>query len=146
MRIWSLHPQYLDAKGLVALWRESLLAKKVLQGRTRGYQHHPQLDRFRARHDSVQLIDRYLSEVYAEALERGYAFDRKKIGRKLSAEKIAVTKGQLQYEFEHLKKKLRRRDRKKFAAVVDISFPKPHPLFKIVRGAIEKWEKINPAI
>jgi hypothetical protein len=31
MRIWSLHPKYLDSKGLVALWRESLLAKNVLR-------------------------------------------------------------------------------------------------------------------
>lgn len=32
MRLWSLHPSYLDAVGLVALWREGLLARKVLQG------------------------------------------------------------------------------------------------------------------
>jgi hypothetical protein len=32
MRLWSLHPRYLDAKGLQAVWREGLLAKKVLQG------------------------------------------------------------------------------------------------------------------
>lgn len=37
MRIWSLHPSYLDAKGLVALWRETLLAQKVLLGATVGY-------------------------------------------------------------------------------------------------------------
>jgi hypothetical protein len=29
-RIWSLHPKYLDARGLVALWREGLLAQAVL--------------------------------------------------------------------------------------------------------------------
>lgn len=43
MRLWSLHPQYLDAKGLVALWREGLLAQAVLAGQTRGYKRHPQL-------------------------------------------------------------------------------------------------------
>ena len=47
MRIWSLHPRYLDAKGLVAVWRETLLAKHVLEGKTKGYKNHPQLNRFR---------------------------------------------------------------------------------------------------
>jgi hypothetical protein len=47
MRIWSIHPKYLDIKGLVALWREALLAKHVLEGRTKGYRNHPQLDRFK---------------------------------------------------------------------------------------------------
>lgn len=46
MRIWSVHPSLLDAKGLVACWRETLLAQKVLQGLTKGYKNHPQLDRF----------------------------------------------------------------------------------------------------
>ena len=36
MRLWSLHPRYLDAKGLVALWREGLLAQAVLKGQTKG--------------------------------------------------------------------------------------------------------------
>jgi hypothetical protein len=33
MRLWSLHPEYLDANGLVALWREALLAQAFLQGK-----------------------------------------------------------------------------------------------------------------
>jgi len=37
MRLWTIHPKYLDAKGLVALWRETLLAKHVLEGKTPGY-------------------------------------------------------------------------------------------------------------
>lgn len=36
MRLWSLHPNCLDAQGLVALWREALLAQAVLRGQTRG--------------------------------------------------------------------------------------------------------------
>jgi hypothetical protein len=27
MRIWTVHPRYLDPKGLVAAWREALLAQ-----------------------------------------------------------------------------------------------------------------------
>ena len=51
MRLWTLHPRYLDARGLVALWREALLAQKVLRGKTRGYRAHPQLQRFREQAD-----------------------------------------------------------------------------------------------
>lgn len=37
MRLWSIHPRYLDTKGLVALWRETLLlAQAVLFGNTKG--------------------------------------------------------------------------------------------------------------
>ena len=43
MRLWSIHPRYLDSMGLVALWREALLAQAVLRGETKGYKFHPQL-------------------------------------------------------------------------------------------------------
>ena len=58
MRLWSIHPRSLDARGLVALWREGLLARKVLRGRTRGYRHHPQLQRFRDLRDPVAAIEK----------------------------------------------------------------------------------------
>jgi len=56
MRLWSLHPAYLDARGLGALWREGLLAQAVLRGKTRGYRSHPQLERWRAR-DPREMTD-----------------------------------------------------------------------------------------
>ncbi|MFZ2406304.1 MAG: pyrimidine dimer DNA glycosylase/endonuclease V [Methylobacter sp.] len=43
--------------GLLALWREALLAQKVLRGESRGYRHHPQLARFR------ELVDPRLSKL-----------------------------------------------------------------------------------
>ena len=55
MRIWSLHPQYLDRQGLTAAWREGLLAQKVLTGTTKGYRNHPQLRRFRAAGDGSAM-------------------------------------------------------------------------------------------
>jgi hypothetical protein len=58
MRLWSLHPCYLDRQGLLALWREALLAQKMLQGQTRGYRFHPQLERFRAQSDPSAAIAR----------------------------------------------------------------------------------------
>ena len=67
MRLWSLHPGYLDSQGLVALWREALLAQKVLAGKTRGYKNHPQLERFKAHPHPPQAIAAYLVSVWEEA-------------------------------------------------------------------------------
>jgi hypothetical protein len=130
MRLWGIHPKYLDAKGLVALWRESLLAKKVLEGKTRGYQHHPQLDRFKAQTNPVAYINSYLVGVLEESCRRGYCFDKTKIGRVRTRGKIKVTKAELAAEFEHLKGKLKRRDKKAYSAAIKIKVPEPHPLFR----------------
>ncbi|HEX2668338.1 MAG TPA: pyrimidine dimer DNA glycosylase/endonuclease V [Gammaproteobacteria bacterium] len=141
MRLWSLHPRYLDSKGLVALWREALLAQAVLQGKTKGYKHHPQLRRFQESKRPRQLIAAYLRAVHAEATRRGYNFDASKIGRgKLVPRSLKVTRGQMEYEWQHLNKKLRKRDpdwRKQFS---DLKVTKPHPLFRMVRGDREDWE------
>lgn len=104
MRLWSLNPCYLDAKGLVALWREALLAQKVLAGETRGYTRHPQLIRFRRCPDPRGAIAFYLSAVCDEADRRGYNFDRAKIDERDFNGSLAVTEGQVIYEWEHLKK------------------------------------------
>src|ERR1700753_3542232 len=100
MRLWTLHPKYLDAKGLVALWREALLAQKVLRGKTKGYRHHPQLIRFREHARPVTAIATYLDFVYEEATRRGYQFDGSKIARHRGAIELDETKGQLFYEWE----------------------------------------------
>ena len=79
MSLWSMHPRYLDRTGLVALWRQALLAQQVLAGRTRGYRRHPQLERFRALHCSSAAIGAYLGTIADEAQRRGYRFHRAKI-------------------------------------------------------------------
>ncbi|MRT92705.1 pyrimidine dimer DNA glycosylase/endonuclease V [Ancylomarina sp. 16SWW S1-10-2] len=140
MRIWSLHPKYLDAKGLVALWRETLLAKNVLQGNTKGYKNHPQLIRFKATDNPLDRINQYLAEVYEEALRRNYNFNRSKIDWQFTASKIAVTDGQIQYEKEHLLKKLEVRDLEKFHILSKETVIELHPLFHLVQGDIEDWE------
>ncbi len=142
MRLWSLHPQYLDVKGLLALWREGLLAQKVLQGKTRGYRSHPQLNRFKAHPFPRAAMGRYLLEVWNEADQRGYSFERKKIKnafRKTGA--IPVERGQLRYEWEHLKEKLRRRDPVRLKTMKKARLPRPHPSFRIIPGGIADWEK-----
>ncbi|NOT52771.1 MAG: hypothetical protein HOP10_16015 [Chitinophagaceae bacterium] len=140
MRIWSLHPKYLDAKGLVALWRETLLAKHVLEGKTKGYKNHPQLNRFKKLKYPCAAIDQYLSAVYDEALSREYNFDRTKFRQRNKPVKITVTQGQIDYETTHLLKKLRLRDAKKYKEVKAEKMYEVHPLFRIVKGGIEEWE------
>lgn len=142
MRIWSIHPCYLDAKGLVALWREGLLAQKVLQGDTRGYRNHPQLLRFRRTTNPVGAIACYLLGVAEEADERGYNFDRGRIVQRRIRSRLTVTDGQLQYEFDHLLAKLRQRAPGLHTGLYNIKRVKPHPLFDRISGTVEEWEVV----
>jgi len=143
MRLWSLHPRYLDAQGLVALWREALLARAVLRGDTVGYRHHPQLQRFRACRAPRSAINAYVAAVYAEALSRGYAFDRSKVSRVVGAQQIITTDGQLQYEWSWLLHKLRRRNPAAYRRHHDVSAPVAHPLFAVVQGPVCEWERVR---
>lgn len=140
MRLWTLHPKYLDAKGLVALWREALLAQKVLRGATKGYRHHPQLRRFQAQPQPAAALAAYLKAVHAEATRRGYDFNGSKIGRRQARKRIPETTGQLLYEWKHLKRKLRSRAPQVLAAFRGVKEPEPHPLFKLVPGGVQDWE------
>lgn len=139
MRLWSLHPKNLDRQGLLALWREGLLAKKVLKGGTKGYANHPQLQRFRSHADSGAAINHFLHVVADEAQRRGYHFDRSKLQAVDGVELISVTSGQVEYEFEHLRKKLSARD----PARVDTLTNDVHPLFRVIDGPVERWEIVK---
>ena len=143
MRLWSLHPKYLDRQGLLALWREALLAQAVLRGKTKGYRHHPQLLRFRESRDPAAAIGAYLRNVHAEAASRGYHFDRGKILRIGTSGKIHVTRGQLAYEFSHLLKKLRKRDPVRHRSIRQTSRVVPNPVFVVVPGDIAVWENVS---
>ena len=143
MRLWTLHPRHLDAAGLVALWREALLAQAVLLGRTRGYTRHPQLQRFQAAADPVACIARYLLVVADEATARGYSFDAARIVAAESPHRpIAETRGQLLYEWEHLGHKLQRRSPTWYHDQVANAQPTAHPLFRIVAGGVRDWERV----
>lgn len=143
MRLWTLHPKYLDARGLVALWREGLLAKAVLRGRTRGYRRHPQLIRFWRMREPVAAIRKYLDAVQEEASRRAYRFDRRKIGSGKRAGSIRATSGQLGYEWLHLKTKVSVRSRSWFLTLSRVRRPDAHPLFRVVPGRVEKWEVLR---
>lgn len=150
MRLWSLHPQYLDRQGLLACWREALLAQKVLEGGTKGYKNHPQLERFKQFKNSLDYIGAYLLPIWFEANSRGYNFESAKILRH-NVLSLPVTQGQVNFEFGHLQNKLWLRDRKQWCinskeserfsihvTVVDI---KIHPMFYLVKGEKESWER-----
>ena len=132
MRLWSLHPKYLDTKGLTAVWREGLLAKAIIEGKTSAYEKHPQMIRFRKAENEEALINQYLSCVLKEANKRKFNFDKSKIKNIKTDEKIKVTKGQVLYEFVHLKKKLEYRDPDRYKELEKIKFPELNPIFELV--------------
>lgn len=141
MRIWSIHPKYLDAKRLVACWRESLLARKVLEGKTKGYKNHSQLIRFKNHIDPVGAINQYLHYIADEGDKRGYKFNRSKLYPTDHTYKINVNAGQLVFEMKYLQIKLNNRFE------VDDSLLKkmvePNPFFAIIdNNNVEQWERI----
>lgn len=140
MRLWSLHPRYLDRQGLTACWREALLAQAVLAERTKGYRHHPQLRRFREQSDPLATVGAYLSAVAEEATIRSYNFNRALILRTRDAlDLIEVTRGQLDYECQHLLAKLEVRSPDRIQRLTEAA-PTPHPLFAVVPGPVAEWE------
>jgi hypothetical protein len=141
MRLWTIHPKYLDPQGLVALWREALLARAVLRGKTRGYRHHPQLERFREHALPRYAINAYLSAIHAEASARGYDFDKGKIGPLRAVHSISTTTGQVLYEWQHLLGKLSIRSRVICRKWRTVAVPSCHPLFTPEPGLIEPWER-----
>ncbi|PID98139.1 MAG: DNA lyase [Actinobacteria bacterium] len=143
MRLWSLDPSYLDAPGLVACWRESLLAQKVLRGKTRGYRHHPQLARFRACSDPLGAMGSYLKGLEREAKRREYRFNADLIVCPETDITLNVTSGQVDYEMAHLRAKISQRSPALLDTLPESSL-RTHPLFTVVDGPIEPWEIVSP--
>lgn len=138
MRLWSLSPSLLDRQGLTALWREGLLALNVLQGKTKGYKNHPQLDRFR---DNLDCLVTYLHGVVNEAEKRGYKFNRAKLPKITTYRQIRVSRGQIQFEWEHLNRKLSIRSPEQ---LLKNNLVKIHSLFTVDmdNNKVEAWERI----
>jgi len=145
MRLWSIHPKYLDKSGIVSLWRESLLAQNVLHGKTKGYKNHPQLRRFRNHANTQKAIANYLIEIWRESKRRGYKFDKTKIGTWGKTDKTNVTQGRIKYEFDLLREKLKKRDLLRHRKLLSVKEKeiKRNPFFKLVEGQVEEWEKLD---
>ena len=129
---------------MVALWREALLARAVLRGLTRGYRHHPQLDRFREHAAPRSAISAYLAAVLSEANARGYDFDARKVGPVRSLDRIPVTRGQIRVEWDHLMHKLAARSPVHHERWRSVRKPECHPLLRPIPGAVEPWERLDP--
>ena len=142
MRLWTIHPRYLDPQGLVALWREALLARAVLRGHTRGYRRHPQLERFWSHPAPRCAISSYLDGVHAEATRRGYSFDRSKVGPVRTTALVTATDGQVACEWQHLMQKLGRRSPMLHERWAPVARPECHPLFTLVPGPVAEWERM----
>ena len=146
MRLWTLHPRYLDTRGLVAAWREALLAQAVLLGRTRGYTKHPQLARFLAAPSPRAAMAAYLRGIQHEGARRGFRLDAARIALAPAAVPCKATRGQLAWEWAHLMEKLRTRDPERFARQSSLRHPRAHPLFRMIAGEVEPWEKGPPFV
>jgi len=134
LRLWTVHPKYLDVKGLVALWRESLLAQKVLMGKTKGWRDHPQLDRFKRHPNPVSAIGFYLHCIYEEGKRRGYKFQKEKIYRdSINVPVIKVSRERVLLEFEQLKQKLKTRDRVRYEKLLKVKEIELHPVFHYIQ-------------
>lgn len=141
MRLWSIHPSLLDQKGLCGMWREGLLAMKVLRGETRGYRFHPQLDRFKAHSNPYGALTQFMHGILEESKVRGYRFDESKLPSCTQSHRISVTYGQVHFEVGLLATKLQHRgtvSRIPFYGALQESI---HPLFHLVDGGIEPWER-----
>lgn len=144
MRLWSIHPKHLDRQGLLGLWREGLGAQKALSGETKGYRNHPQLDRFKTQELPLSFLGSYLEIVANEGHSRGYNFRADRLVVNRTSEKIPVTIGQVQYEIKHLLRKLIQRDTIAYRRLLPLPLTEEliHPLFTLVPGEIESWERI----
>lgn len=146
VRMWSVHPRYLDRQGLTSGWREGLLAQAVLAGRTAGYTQHPQMNRFRATSDPLGAIGAYLAAMHADAVERGYRYDAALIEHPPTADEwwgaIEVTDDQVAWEWAHLLAKLQGRspDVARRWAGLGAGQVALHPLFVRVPGPVADWE------
>jgi hypothetical protein len=141
MRLWSIHPKYLDWMGLGAEWREGLLAQAVLEGRTKGWRNHPQLNRFKEHPEPLVAIGFYLHKVSEEAVSRGYSYDVSKIRHPLgNVKKAPITRGQLLYEFRLLYERTKIRTPAWHLKLSEREDPEPHPLFFVVEGEPGGWE------
>ena len=56
---------------------------------------------------------------------------------------LTVSEGQIIFEFEHLLFKLRGREINLYKTLKETTTIIPHPMFKTIKGNIEKWERVK---
>lgn len=138
MRLWTIHPSHLDRAGLLACWREGLLARRVRASTVPiGYANHPQLHRW----PDVATLDAYLHGLVDEAEVRGYRFDRTKLGARINTSPIPVSTGQVDFEAGRLVSKMWARGGRPRAPLSPGAI-QVHPIFTIYSSdKVEEWER-----
>lgn len=140
MRIWSIHPKYLDTKRLTAQWREALLCKNVIEGKTKGYVNHPQFIRIKNHNKPIEFINAYLLTIWEEANKRLFKYDKSKIDMDkaiLFKNKMEVSDKQLEYEYYHMMLKSGKIEH------ILINEIESNPLFNIIEGDIMIYERVK---
>lgn len=150
MRIWSFHPKYLDKQGLSRAINEGIAGNKALRKTGEGYppswEKHSQLERFK-----TTAIPGIYSQLY---LDRLFMIKYNSWMLETNQEpffddienpypKLKVTIGQLKYEWQRYLKKISKRSPKLYEELKSIELPEPHPLFNIIDGDVESWEKVK---
>lgn len=121
----------MDVKGFVALWREGILAQKVLRGKTKGWKNHPQLNRFKKHPNPVLAIGTYLRYIYEESKRRDYEFNENKIYQESNdLEPVKVSRDFVSKEIEQLKEKLKTRDPEKHEELLEAQEIELNPAFQ----------------
>ncbi len=122
-----------------------MLAQKILMGVKKGesarYLNHPQMERFKKHKNPLGALATYLFYVWKEDVWGAYGFDKDRIKGVLIEERMEVTSGQLEYEFKHLKKKLKIRDAEKYKELLTIKEIEANPFLVVKKGPVASWEK-----
>lgn len=162
MRVWSIHPAYLDTKGLVASWKEGIQGLNALRnprkpnGKWAMFAHHPQLIRFKRFENPELCLSEYLHFIADEADRRNYNFNRNLILPRLDENpyQIWITCGQLIYEWDFLSHKVTCRtgfweygkptiNGKSTVETIASWSCVVHPMVVLIPGDIECWEKVK---
>jgi Pyrimidine dimer DNA glycosylase len=148
MRLWSFDPSCLDQRGLCGLWREVLVGLRAFEkGPGAPWYNHPQLTRFKQHPNGLGVLAEYAEYVLNEGHKRGYKFNARHLDPYLElydvnfTGAIQVTEGQFGYEIEHFMRKLAIREPIRYTNYLNEPKFSPHPIFTIVDGDIESWEK-----
>lgn len=150
MRLWSLHPSYLDKQALQVCWADALQAleyykqeRAYMKGITNDLSpyFYPCLDRFRMTGSPIAHITNYLHGLCDESERRNTPFGRAKLPEFTPGLRLKVTDGQIAREEKLLLLQLNRRKQTQLWMDLFVAeYVQPHPLFEIVSGPVEPWE------
>lgn len=130
MSLWSVHPRYLDNKGLISAWNRGLQLQKQLSTEPARNTGNSQLIMFSRQEKPLHAIGSYLSFIASEGCRRGYKFTHEKIlYPNFDEELLPIDSEQLRSENQMLQNRLKTRDKNRYQQLSSQSWPETHPLF-----------------